>query len=226
MSTKKFEQSTVGDRVKKLRIHHRLKRGELAEKCGLTTAAISHYENNFRQPSANTLKLLARTLQTTTDFLNFGELPLPGVTISSNIAAPILSIGKLPVITWAEILSRGNGVFMINESNREFEPVFEQFPTGCFCIDVEGDSMISAIPFTSSFLNGTRLYVNPHLTPNPNDYVIAKILNTGEAVFRQYIVESGREYLKPLNSQYPMLQKNAEVQLIGVVTKAIYTLRH
>lgn len=46
-----------------------LTQGELAERAGLQPSAISHFETGTRKPSFDNLRLLADTLDVTTDYL-------------------------------------------------------------------------------------------------------------------------------------------------------------
>ena len=62
-------QSLFSTRLKMRRKKLRLTQEQLAEKCGLTPAAISQYESDERKPSHNTLKNLSSTLYVTTDYL-------------------------------------------------------------------------------------------------------------------------------------------------------------
>ena len=64
-----MKQSTLGQRIKS----HRKKMGfnlkMLAEVVGVSSAALSRYENDLRLPDASTIKKLAKTLKTTSDIL-------------------------------------------------------------------------------------------------------------------------------------------------------------
>jgi transcriptional regulator with XRE-family HTH domain len=52
----------VGDRLKRLRTLNALTQAELAEKVGLTTAAVARIERNEAEPRPLTLRKLARAL--------------------------------------------------------------------------------------------------------------------------------------------------------------------
>ena len=52
----------VGDRLKRLRTDNALTQAELAEKAGLTTAAVARIERNEAEPRPSTLRKLAAAL--------------------------------------------------------------------------------------------------------------------------------------------------------------------
>lgn len=52
----------VGDKLKRSRIDNALTQAELAEKAGLTTAAVARIERNEAEPRPSTLRKLAAAL--------------------------------------------------------------------------------------------------------------------------------------------------------------------
>lgn len=57
------------DRLRRARDYRGWSQGELADKAKLQPSAISHFETGARKPSFDNLRLLADTLDVTTDFL-------------------------------------------------------------------------------------------------------------------------------------------------------------
>ncbi|MFE5321309.1 helix-turn-helix domain-containing protein [Paenibacillus sp. NPDC056579] len=58
-----------GHRIAKLRNDQRLTQEDLAGKVGITRSALSHYENNRREPDYETIQKFADFFQVTIDFL-------------------------------------------------------------------------------------------------------------------------------------------------------------
>ena len=52
----------VGDRLKRLRTRNALTQAELAERAGLTTAAVARIERNESEPHMSSIRKLARAL--------------------------------------------------------------------------------------------------------------------------------------------------------------------
>ena len=57
------------ERLRRAREYRGLTQGQLAEKAGLQPSAVSHFETGARKPSFDNLRLLADTLDVTTDYL-------------------------------------------------------------------------------------------------------------------------------------------------------------
>lgn len=57
------------NRIKELRLAHKMKQSELAEKIGVSQAALSGYESGDHEPGKAILVKIATTLGTTTDYL-------------------------------------------------------------------------------------------------------------------------------------------------------------
>ena len=51
--------------------------------------------------------------------------------------------------------------------------------------------------------------------------VVALLPESEQAIFKQYVNDSGQAYLKPLNPQYPVILIDASCKMIGVVKRAV-----
>lgn len=60
---------SLGDRIAKLRKELDINQKELATKVGITEASLSRYENNLREPKSEIIVRLAKSLNTSTDYL-------------------------------------------------------------------------------------------------------------------------------------------------------------
>lgn len=69
MSTSSTPSDVFPERLRSAREYRGLSQGQLAEKSGLQPSAISHFETGTRKPSFDNLRLLADTLDVTTDYL-------------------------------------------------------------------------------------------------------------------------------------------------------------
>lgn len=60
---------SIGVRITKLRKDSRLTQQELADKLGITRAALSHYEKDRREPDSDTLVKISDFFDVTTDYI-------------------------------------------------------------------------------------------------------------------------------------------------------------
>ncbi len=59
----------LGKRISQLRETRQLTQGELAQILGVTRAALSHYENDRRQPAYDTLKKIAQYFSVSVEYV-------------------------------------------------------------------------------------------------------------------------------------------------------------
>lgn len=68
-STPPSPSAVFPDRLRTAREYRGLNQGELAKKAGMQPSAISHFETGTRKPSFDNLRILADTLDVSTDYL-------------------------------------------------------------------------------------------------------------------------------------------------------------
>lgn len=90
-----------------------------------------------------------------------------------------------------------------------------------FWLDVRGDSM--TCNGNPSFPEGSRILVRPEAELISGKYYVAKLLDSGEQTFKQYVEDAGHRYLKPLNPSYRTIEINGNCQFIGRVVDAKMT---
>ncbi|MBD8531473.1 MULTISPECIES: LexA family transcriptional regulator [unclassified Massilia] len=106
-----------------------------------------------------------------------------------------------------------------------YEYTDQDLSAWAFALDVEGLSM------APDFRPGDRIIVDPEISPNPGDFVIARN-GSEQATFKKYrprgIDAAGNMVfeLVPLNDDYPTLRSDTEqLTVIGVVTEHRKKLR-
>ncbi|MGZ8945868.1 MAG: LexA family protein [Methylococcaceae bacterium] len=86
-----------------------------------------------------------------------------------------------------------------------------------FAMRVVNDSMTSSFPGMRSYLVGCIIYVDPGVQVISGCRVIVGIKDSIDSRFREYLVDGGEQYLKPLNQQYPTQEMTDESITYGVV---------
>lgn len=88
-----------------------------------------------------------------------------------------------------------------------------------YWLEVNGTSMVAVDG--PSFHPGYRILVQPEgFDLISGKLYIAKLMDTGETTFKQYIRDAGIEYLKPFNSAFKTIEMNSNIRLIGRVIDA------
>lgn len=212
--------STLAQRLNEARIDAGLTQEALAKKAGVTRVAISKAEQGLTQNfNSNTLFKIANALgreplwlQTGKDNKSTWEVNVkPGTQPEIRYSYP-----KLNWVQAGQFTLSGDNYSMYDRENWR-ESVKYAGERG-FWLEVHGDSMTS--PSGITFPEGMSILVNPEKDPHPNCYVIARRRDTDEVTFKKYVTDMGREFLKPLNPQYPLIEMGDDCEIIGVIVDA------
>ena len=182
-------------------------------------------------PGRANMLAIAEWLGVRVEWLQYGEGDMrPTPQQSDDISAPIplshANVGPAaqphraskgyPLISW---VAAGSW----QESCDHFEPgIADEWlasdanagPHG-YWLAVKGASMLP------QFTEGMRILVQPEgFDLVSGKFYIAKLLDTGETTFKQYVRDAGLEFLQPLNNQFPTLQITDNVRIIGRVVDA------
>jgi SOS-response transcriptional repressor LexA len=125
---------------------------------------------------------------------------------------------RVPIISWVQAghASEVIDLFEPGEADDWIQPsCYTKAHT--YALRVQGDSM------APDFKQGMILVVEPEMDYFCGDFVIAKN-GEDEATFKQYIRDAGKEYLKPLNPQYPIIEMGG-YKIVGVVREVIRQFR-
>ena len=71
-----------------------------------------------------------------------------------------------------------------------------------------------------SFSEGMIILVAPGSDVESGQYVVAKLIDTNEATFKQLVRDSGKAYLKPLNPAFPTVEVDNTWTVVGRVVDA------
>jgi SOS-response transcriptional repressor LexA len=199
----------IGERVKKAREEAALKQYEVAEKIGMTQQGYQDIEaGEVRQPRK--IEKLAQILKKPKEYLLFG-------TPIYDLSNPLASQKKIPVIRWQDISDWDKMHVLFSEKEPEdYVLNFGGFGEKCFALRVQGDSM----KFSTSqknFNEGDVIIVDPEKKADPGKYVVYTEKDSQNASFKQYVLDGNKEYLKPLNPQYPVMPLTENILIRGVV---------
>ncbi len=208
----------LGNRIKQLRKKQNLSQTELAELCGWDSPGrVANYENSSREPTINDIIKIAKALKSDPSFLIFGQsinFPISSSTIVFD------NFYTIPLIQWQDIaLSKDELSDLIAKNEYEMIPMFGMEIKDCYALKVKGDSMVSTLPGNYSFPEGEIIIVNPSESPQNGDFVVALHKETKEPLFKQFIVDAGKKYLKSLNQYYPIIEFEDDIEIVGVVKK-------
>ena len=122
---------------------------------------------------------------------------------------------KIPLLTWKEVL---NWPAKKNEmQNNELILTDAAVSKAGFALKIKDASMDPVFP------KNTLLIADPERQAKDRSYIIAKLMNHPEAIFRQLLIDAGDYYLKSLSpdfDQYKMTRLNNNDKILSVVVQA------
>lgn len=206
-------ESRVKSRMKELEMTQE----QLAKKLGITRGAVTHYLCGRRTPPLQQFQKLAHVLKADPAWLQYG---VTGENLSKKIEAPSkpkILYHRIPILTWAQTAKH---VSLDQLTIHEYIPDFFTGHDTWYALRVKSDAMVSSNG-SKSFYEGDLIIVDPHKEAKHGDFVVALLPQTKEATFKQYVIDSGIKYLKPLNTQYPMITIDTKTIIIGIVVSCI-----
>jgi len=218
-----LDDAGVRSRGRGVDIHRQLKNMGVDK----TTQAISKWLNAEAIAEADSMSALCSWLKVRREWLEYGVLPKKGiggnsfgqldVSDVSNVGEINHRFGKVPLISWVQA-----GAWCEAISN--FEAYEADSWLSCpvpisshgYALKVLGDSMTNPGP-GRSYPTGCIIFVDPEAETKTGDRVIARLPRTNEATFKVLVEDAGRQFLKPINPQYPIIDITEETHICGKV---------
>lgn len=189
----------------------------IAAECGVSPSAVTQWTTgDTKNVKPENLYLLAKQTGFRLDWLASGEGPERSDGNVQDAPGPARSF-YYPEISE---VAAGNAIEAIDllqpgEGERHQSDAWAG-PHG-FWLRVRGDSMTRSSGI--SFPEGMIVLVLPGAEPEPGQFIIAKN-SANEVTFKQFIIDAGVRYMKPLNSAYQQQQMGDQWHVIGTVVDA------
>jgi SOS-response transcriptional repressor LexA len=195
-----------------------------------TTQAVSKWLNGEAIAEADSMAALSAWLKVRREWLEYGVLPKestaenhirqPTVGDGSNVSEINHRFGKVPLISWVQAGAWSEAVlnFELYDADSWLScPV--QISAHGYALKVLGDSMTNPGP-GRSYPAGCIIFVDPEAETRTGDRVIARLPRTNEATFKILVEDAGRQFLRPINPQYPIIEITEETHICGKVVGA------
>lgn len=195
----------TGEKIKSTRLAKKISQEQLAKFIKVSRTAIIDWEKNKHLPKGTHLLKCAEFLGVSPHWLaneknNYEDMP------------GYIKTKQIPLISWECLLQKGKD-FLCNLNKEDLEMIIVPLNVGekTFAVKVVSDSMTSPNTMTS-FLPHEIIVIDPDKSYKHGSFVVAR--TEIECHFRQYFIDGGIAYLKPLNPQYPLLKAD-EYEIIG-----------
>jgi SOS-response transcriptional repressor LexA len=199
--------TTLGQRIRARRDAAGMTQEKLAAQCGVSRAAVAQWESGVTRPSLDNLVKVAEALNVWLSWLTVGDQSLPD---TPNPFAPASPFRGIPVIDYGQASLWGVEGALPVDIGGEIIATDAETSQRAFALVIRDNSM------APDFSEGDKIILDPDLTPQPGDLVVAKLDSEPEATFKKFRPRgtdgSGTSpiELAPLNPDWPTLVINAE----------------
>lgn len=187
--------------------------------------AVSKWLNADAIPEADSMAVLCTWLNVRREWLEYGVLPkeqrgdsivhrIPN-ELDSNVREVTQRFGKVPLISWVQAGAWCEANFESHDGETWLSCPVPISESG-YALKVMGDSMTNPGP-GRSYPTGCIIFVDPEAESKTGDRVIARVPRTNEATFKVLVEDAGRQFLKPINPQYPIIDITEETHICGKV---------
>lgn len=167
-------------------------------------------------PRRPTIEKIARILKVSPNWLMFGGAD-ESTNFDSNVEMALQPSRSFsyPEISWVQAGAASEAMEMSNVAACPKHTSDVWAGENGFWLKVMGPSMTS--PIGPSFPEGFLILVAPEFEPRSGQFVVAKLIDSNEATFKQFIRDSGEFYLKPLNPAFPTIPMDDTWVVVGTV---------
>ena len=167
-------------------------------------------------PRRPTIEKIARVLRVSPNWLMFGGED-ESKSFDSNVEMALQPSRSFsyPEISWVQAGTASEAMELCNVAACEKHTSDVWAGDNGFWLKVMGPSMTS--PAGPSFPEGFLILVAPEFEPRSGQFVVAKLIDSNEATFKQFIRDSGAFYLKPLNPSFPTIPMDDTWVVVGTV---------
>lgn len=200
----------------------KISQASLARACGITAPSVNDWvSGKTKTIEGQNLLRAAEFLGVTPKWLATGRGPVRKADPhpdDSNVEAALQPTRSFsyPEICWVQAGTPREAVEITNIALCPHHTSDVWAGENAFWLRVTGDSMTlsSGAP---SFPEGFLILVAPDIEPRPGQFVVARMISTNEATFKQLVRDAGELYLKPLNPAYPTKPVDDAWEIVGTV---------
>ncbi len=201
------------------------KKVQIAKDCGVSASAVTQWlsgESKSLKPES--IYALAAATGFRAEWLAMGngpemdEQPKRAEREDSNIELALQPTRSFsyPEISWVQAGSATEAIELSNIAACPRHTSDVWAGENGFWLRVVGASMTSPAG-GNSFPEGFLILIAPDTEPHHGQYVVARMIDTNEATFKQLVRDAGELYLKPLNPAFPMKAVDDAWEIVGTV---------
>lgn len=206
---------TLGQRIKHLRKLKKYTQVTLGKSIGVTGVTVGYWEKDLNEPGGKALSKLAKTLNTTENYLLYGTEP-GSVTLIDH------SMHIIPLLSWDEavaFITNGGNEMPKNTRNTA---TFVTASPKAFSVIIDDDTMVNLYG-NPSIPQGAMIVIDPLIEPENGKIVAAVIFDRSNQssrsimMVKKLVIDGFNSYLMPLNPRYDKIVITDSCQIVGTV---------
>lgn len=200
--------------------HSKKLKKDIARECGVSPSAVTQWvTGDSKGLKPENLFALARATGVSAEWLADGAggmtTETSGFDANVEMALQPTRSFMYPEISWVQAGSAREPVEMVNVSLCPQHSSDVWAGEDAFWLRVSGNSMTSNSG--NSFPEGFLILVAPDIEARQGQFVVARMIDSNEATFKQLVRDAGELYLKPLNPSYPTKPVDDTWEIVGTV---------
>lgn len=193
--------------------------GELARQANITQPTIHRIiTGESKAPKRENIEKIARALRVSSKWLwDGGPRPDLADQFDANVELALQPTRSFmyPEISWVQAGSAREAIELSNIALCPQHSSDVWAGEDAFWLRVTGNSMTSNSG--NSFPEGFLILVAPDIEARQGQFVVARMIDSNEATFKQLVRDAGELYLKPLNPSYPTKPVDDTWEIVGTV---------
>lgn len=181
---------------------------KLAHEAGTDAGSLSRLERDIQGISKEVLERLLLLLDISLASTHFDANVEPGPDVR----------GRVPLISWVQAGCWSEVIDIYSTGDaEEWLPCPVPHGPKTFAVRIRGESMYNPHE-RISFKDGDIVFCDPDRIPHHRSFVVAKLVDSQEATFKQLLIEGSEKFLKALNPNWPepIMRVNGEAVFCGV----------
>ena len=202
----------LGARIRRVLAEKNLSQAQLARLVGVKQQTISYIcATDSPASTSRYATKIAQVLGVNPSWLQSGEGGQHDPSVRIEVEGVELTVRRVPLVANKDVPALLQG----GEAFTKRAGLMTDATAGprAFAVEIEGDSM------RPLFRPGDRIVVDPDLTPEPGDFVVAQV--QGAVTFRKYRAREDTEFeLSPMNDDWPVVRSGGDqVRVLGVMVE-------
>lgn len=211
---------TLAERIREAIQHSGKTQAQIATETGKSPGAVTQWlDGSTKSLRADTAAALERATGYNAAWLVTGKGSKQAANVSNVAPAPIGG-RSIPLINYVQAGAWTDVVDNYQPGDAdEFLLTDLELSSNAFALEIKGDSMLP------EFKPGDRVIIDPSVSPQPGDYVVAKN-GEDEATFKKYRPRGVNERgdlvfeLVPLNEDYPSMRSDVTpIRIVGTMVE-------